>query len=277
MFFALFLVPFYLFTAPSPPVYLEDGSIDKAYVTYATKNYFPLVEILLESVQAFSKYPIVVVGVNEDVPFPEFRFPFLVKKRIDIPGIQVGNANPSGPTICLREVWFQKPRAILEANVKHGIFVDADCILAPHCDELFQYCEKTSYPLCFLSNNEIDFQRNDWFDQSIRYSMMVVGIDTMSMHYVNNPVIVFSQKHNALIKEWDDVCVKFGIQGANVSDEQLLNAILWKYGATEHLPLLPCVWTATEAEHPYVFHGCKDVRKGKEILRALSMKAMRRR
>ena len=68
----------------------EEEWIDEAYVTFSTANYFPLVEVLIQSVEAFSSHPIVVIGVNADVPFSSQRYPHMIKRRMDIGCLKSG-------------------------------------------------------------------------------------------------------------------------------------------------------------------------------------------
>src|SRR5579862_5570571 len=91
--------------------------IEQAFVTFATQDYFPLLEVLLESVHQFSTRPIIAFGINADIPFATNKFPHLIKRRIDTPL----SARP--------HIYFQKFNIILQSNVRHGIYVEADDIV----------------------------------------------------------------------------------------------------------------------------------------------------
>ncbi|HEY5236700.1 MAG TPA: hypothetical protein VIJ14_11020, partial [Rhabdochlamydiaceae bacterium] len=117
--------------------YTDNGLIEEAFVTYATANYFPLVEALLDSIKVFSTRPIVVFGVNADIPFSSDKYPFMVKKRIDL------------DSQSKESVFFAKPKAILESGVLRGIYVDSDIVLNVGFDVLFEQCKRdVTYPIC---------------------------------------------------------------------------------------------------------------------------------
>ena len=64
---------------------LFGGEIKEGFVCYATENYFPILQVMLDSVKAFSNRPVVAFGVNADIPFSLEEYPFLIKKRVNIP------------------------------------------------------------------------------------------------------------------------------------------------------------------------------------------------
>src|SRR5258708_3671828 len=110
--FWILLLPFQVYPEP---LYSEDQILEEAFVTFRNKNYFPLMEVLLDSVKAFSTRPIVVFGINATVPFSYEKYPFMIKRRIDVD-------NPNG-------VQFEKPRVLLESRILRGVYVDGDIIL----------------------------------------------------------------------------------------------------------------------------------------------------
>ena len=112
-----------------------DEPVQEAFVTFATENYFQLLEVTIESVHAFSTRPIIAYGINADIPFDTNKYPRLIKRRIDKP------QNES--------IYYQKFNIIIQCAVKFGIYVEADDIVNYRIDDLFAYCrEVAAYPLC---------------------------------------------------------------------------------------------------------------------------------
>lgn len=240
----------------------EGNAHEEAWVAYATSNYFPLAEVMIAGVHAFSTRSIVLVGVNADVPFSEEQYPRLIKKRIDV---DLKRISP----------YLIKPQAILASGVEKGIYIDCDILLNRNCDALFRYTEQIEdHPLCPLHPDEayVSQMPLDFF-----------GITKRSMHYIHADLIVFSKKCRWFLQNWCDICLIFPHLGNPCYDETLLNVCLWKMGATRHLPTIdPYFEHFTEyltlnaeqlQKEPYcnwhLFHGNKDPGKGFEMLQTL--------
>lgn len=271
------LASFCLFAAVFNPMYIqaeerftytEDGLIEEAFITYATDNYFPLVEALLDSIEVFSTRPIVVFGINADVPFSTEKYPFMIKKRIDI------------ESSTRESVFFTKPRVILESGVQRGIYVDADIILNKGFDVLFEHCKKeVDYPLCPTFPWEVNNQQP---------VMEVLGIKEKSMQYVHAPLIIFSDKCIPFVEEWRQTNWEYG-HLATCHDETILNVLLWKYGVNDFINLCDPYYAlaydyldgGTHQHHIHgygnwigridflTFHGCKNGGEAKYILNRL--------
>jgi len=114
-------------------VYAENNNghmIEAAFVTFATANYFPLLEVLIKSVHEFSTRPIIAYGINSDIPFSVEKYPQLIKRRID--DLQYG---------AMPLIYYQKFNTILKSNIKYGVYVEADDIVNYAVDDLFEYCK----------------------------------------------------------------------------------------------------------------------------------------
>lgn len=243
-------------------------TIPEAYVTFATENYFPLLEVLLDSVKAFSTRPIVVFGVNADVPFSQKKYPFMIKRRIDI------------PSSSKESVFFAKPRVFLESRISHGVYLDADIILNEGCDILFTHCQKiTDYPLCPVFPWEVNNQ------QAV---MEAMGVANKSMQYVHAPLIIFSGKCLPFLRQWRKYNISYGAL-APCHDETILNVLLWKYKAKTSINLCDPYYALAYdylrggvEQHQlhgykdwvgkidfYTFHGCKSAGEARNILALL--------
>lgn len=251
----------------------DQVGIDEAFVAYATADYFPILEVLIDSVHAFSTKPIVVFGVNADLPFSSEKYPRLIKRRLNI----VENPN----------IFHQKPRVILESQIRYGIYVEADDILNEGVDQLFEECRNVeTHPLCPLHVSFVNNQQG---------LMQALGVTEKSMGYVHGHVI-FSEKCLPFIKEWYDVCCHYGHLAEN-HDETVLNVLLWKYGAKNHLDLydpfylvcydylkndqfslyswIPdgCQFKKGDNYNVYMFHGCKNPAEARKLLNRLIEKS----
>lgn len=240
-------------------------TIEEGFVTFATPNYFGVLEVLLESVHHFSTRPIVVFGVGCDIPWSTQRFPRMIKKRLDN---------------CQGNIFAQKPRIMLESGLKYGVYVEADDIANQGVDKLFEWAHMVKdFPLCPIHPHDPNDQAN---------IMQFLNVKTKSMHYIHAHVI-FADSCKKFIAEWYDACVLLG-QYARNADETILNVLLWKYGVTDHLlvydPYFENYEEYTTDEHPprgfnqdrlyyYLFHGCKDAVMARKVLKALIENASR--
>lgn len=236
--------------------------IPEAWVAYSDENYFPLLEITIASVHAFSSRPIVAVGVNADIPFSTEKYPRLIKKRIDV-------------DLSNRPIYVYKPQAILASNVNRGVYIDSDAILNKGCDALFDFCYAVEeHPLC-PSHEKEAYVAPD--------SMIFFGVYSRSMHYVHADVLVFSKSCKNFIEDWNDICLSYYYRGIPCWDETLLNIYLWKIGATKQLLTIDpynayldkyLSLNTSELSQPpysywYVFHGNKQGNDGWDILKRL--------
>ncbi len=258
-----FLFPLYLFA---------EELIEEAFVTFGNRAYFPLIEVLIESVEAFSSRPIIVIGINDDVPFSTEKHPSLIKRRIDLDGA-------TG-----RRIMFEKPRILLEAHVRNGVYVDADVILNEGCDALFAQCQRVKQlPLSPVLPWEFD-----------PYSSLMenLGVEKKTMPYVHNPVIIFTEHCEAFLREWHECNLKYD-ELTNTFDEGIYNVVLWKHGATDFINLCDPYYQLvydyfSDGTHMhkihaydnwigkidfYLFHGCKRAVEARQILHRLIKKA----
>jgi len=146
----------------------EKPRIEEAFVTFATGNYFSLLEVLLDSIHYFSKRPVVAYGINADIPFSLQNYPRLIKKRIDVDLKKV-------------KIFHMKPRIILESNVQFGVYVEADDIVNDGVDILFQECRSIQeYPLCPRHPDDPNNQKP---------IMQALGVKEKTMPYVHGHVL----------------------------------------------------------------------------------------
>lgn len=231
-------------------------TIAEGFVTFATSNYFGLLEVMIESIHQFSTRPVVAFGINADIPWDTNRFPRLIKKRID---------NYEG------DIYAQKARIILESGINFGVYLEADDIANQGIDTLFEWARAiTWFPLCPVHGWDPNNQAN---------IMKLLDVSGKSMPYVHAHVL-FAHSCKAFVKEWYDACVQYDRIAGN-ADETILNVLLWKYGVTQAVPVYDPFFEAYEGYikdvHPpyrfpfdqlyyYSFHGCKDIPRARKLL-----------
>ena len=241
-------------------------SPQEAFVAFADEAFFPLLRVLIDSVEAFSTRPIIAYGINADLPWPET--PQLITRRID--------ARPRWwrSTFQIREVWRLKSRAIFESNLSRGVYVDSDSVLNRGIDQLFDWSARVgSYPLCPRHPQDPDNQQHE---------MRELGVTAKSMPYVHAHVI-FAASCRPFLEEWDRECERLA-PSAPVGDETVLNVLLWKHGARDYLPAYdpyfatiddfyagrPPAHYGPECDvRPLIFHGCKDPLEARTMLERL--------
>ncbi len=230
--------------------------IEEGFVTFATADYFPLLEVTLESVHEFSTRPIVAYGVNADIPFSTEQFPRLIKKRVNV-------------DLSRLNIFAIKPWILLDVNIKYGVYIEADHIANAHVDDLFDFAHAVKeYPLCPYHPQQPDNQ------QPI---MQLLNVTRKSMPYIHAHPL-FSPLCRPFIEEWYQMCLRY-INLAQCFDETILNVLLWKHNATKYVPLYGAFYMRHQGffegknqENPYEYcmiHGCKDPAEARRILKSL--------
>ena len=233
--------------------------IEEAFVSFATTDYFPLLEVTVESIHAFSTRPIIVYGINADVPFDTNKYPRLIKRRIDKPQ----NVN----------IYFQKFNCIIQSNVKYGIYVESDDIVNYRIDDLFTHCRQvTEYPLSPIHPQ----------DPNNQFRLMgILDVKEKTNPYVHGHII-FSERCIPFLKKCYELAISLGNIGANW-DETLLNVMLWKYRVHDYYlpvydPYFETLSNYLQGTQPttysmpvtyHMIHGCKNIHKAQHILEIL--------
>ncbi len=237
----------------------NNEQIEEGFVTFATASYFPLMEVAIASVHAFSTRPIVVYGIDADVPFDTNKYPRMIKRRINKPKDM--------------NIYFQKLNAIIQSNIKYGIYIESDDVVNYCIDDLFSWCHKVGeYPLCPIHPE----------DPNNQHSLMgQLGVSHKTNPYIHAHM-VFSYKCIPFLKECYKLAPQLNHMGASW-DETLLNVMLWKYGVSDYYlpaydPYFANITHYLDGTQPstypvpveyYMFHGCKDPKQALEILEVL--------
>jgi len=240
-----------------------EPQLEEAFVSFATPNYFPLLEVLVDSVERFSSRPIVAFGVGADIPLRSR--PCLIKRRIEALGWwrrQFGRCD-------VYDIYRLRPKVVLAAGVKFGVYLDADSVVSDSIDELFGWTRSVDgHPLCARHPHDPDNQAD---------LMRRLGVARKTMPYVHGH-FVFAPSCRPFLQEWSRLCSRY--RRVPAADETILNVLLWKEGASRHLPLYDPYFEIVEAQFAWqdalrslgddvrchVVHGCKDPARAAQIL-----------
>ena len=244
----------------------EASVLEEGFVAFASKSYFPLLEIMLDSVHYFSTRPVIVYGINDDIPYDTDKYPRLIKRRIDMDPEKIKRP----------WIFYQKPNIILKCGIRYGIYIEADDILNYGVDNLFAIARKVDrFPICPV-------HQHDPCDQ--KEVMDALGVTEKSMPYVHGHVL-FSYKCLPFISEWYQACQDYGHLATN-ADESVLNVMLWKYKSTFYTSVFdpyskealeaylegspaPKSYSVRHKVKYYMFHGSKNRYEARSIFNTL--------
>lgn len=231
----------------------------KAFITFINEHYKPLVDRLIQSIEMFSEYKIIVYSYNFDYITDSKQ---TIVKRIDdynlkVPvfsGVDVENGNLGIVERGDYNTYYtlsRKPSVILDAlnnGLEEGIFLDADGLVRENIDEAFDFlnnCE--DYPLVGkgLFEYMMLYGKGDpAVGDPLEMPMMnFLGVYHRSMHYVQTNFMVFNKRCVSFFEECIKVSNNKNILDHNLlyapyHDETIINVLLWKRNAKKHLPLI---------------------------------------
>jgi len=206
-----------------------------AFVTTGNMGYMPVIEKLVQSLLEFSEQKIIVYGVDCEVPFD---YPNVIKRTI----------NP--PKISEHDKWYWKQHACLE-SLKEGfeylIWIDGDVVVNYNVDTVRKYFKQVGrYPLSDIHVQEEFFGMYDNGTKSQLFNEELSkkwGVEKRQpyMHvcffiYNHGSQAFFEgilHAYETLMKEEPENYKKYFLW----NDEGIDNAIRWKNGYTNHLPL----------------------------------------
>ena len=206
-----------------------------AFVTTGNIGYMPVIEKLVQSLLEFSEQKIIVYGVDCDVPFD---YPNVIKKRI----------NP--PKISELDKWYWKQHACIESlkeNFEYYIWIDGDVVVNYNIDSVKKYFKKVGrYPLSDIHVQEEFFGMYDNGSKSQLFNEELSkewGIQKQQP-YMHVCFYIYNQGSSGwfkeIIKHYEEIMKTKPLDYKRLylwNDEGIDNAMRWKYGYTNHLPL----------------------------------------
>ena len=205
-----------------------------AFVTTGNVGYMPVIEKLVQSLLEFSEQKIIVYGVDCEVPFD---YPNVIKRTI----------NP--PKISEHDKWYWKQHACIESlkeDFEHLIWIDGDVVVNYNIDTVRKYFNQVGYyPLSDIHVQEeffglYDNGKSQLFNEQLSNEWNI----SKGQPYMH--VCFFIYNKNS--KNWFEEIISYyeTIMKNNPNDYKRLylwndegidNAMRWKYGYTNHLPL----------------------------------------
>jgi len=232
-----------------------------SYITFVNNNkiYLDLLDVLLESIQIFSKYSIIVyfLSVPNDIikNFINKYNDKIIPRRID-------------EDLGLVSIYYYKPYIIIDAIqndlLESGFYIDVDNIITKYCDDVVSVLDKLNkIPISPIHPDNVDIPK---------YYMENLGINTTrTQHYIHASCLLFKKSNIEFLREWYNNCLKSRYA---FWDETCLNCTYWKYNCVEHYlpiidPYFEQFYTTNGKEsmnQVYLYHGCKDSNKQRKLL-----------
>jgi FkbM family methyltransferase len=202
-----------------------------AYVTTGNLQYMPVIEKMVQSLLEFSNQKVIVYGVDCDVPFD---YPNVIKRRID--PIKISE----------HDKWYWKQHACLESlneGFDYYIWVDGDVVVNYNIDTVTKYFNRVGgYPLSDIHVQEeffgtYDNGKTQLFNEELAKRW---GIEKQQP-YMHICFFIYNEGSrgffNAILGDYQSLVSVDYNRYLLWNDEGLDNAIRWKHGYTNHLPL----------------------------------------
>lgn len=234
---------------------------EKAYVLYLTKNYLPIVELSIDSIQEFSNIPILVYTLNFKHNFKKLNV-FSIEWNCDIEELNTENFIKDDGNFFIKreEPKFYKVLIQRSLVIKHALenfsnlvcYVDSDSIATPWVDKIFNYFpENSQYPYLtlgiydFFSLNGRGLSSPFSWKKTLEHPVCeLLKIDqTVRRNYRQTGYIVAGQNSIKFLEEWYNLSnnlevLKNPSYYAPYHEETIINALFWKCDFHKSLPLV---------------------------------------
>ena len=227
--------------------------LERAYVLYATDNYYDVVHACAESIRAVSDVPIFVYFINSDIVIIDIedvtsiRWNFEMSGGEDMLNAQAdGNFYVNRDNLKIFKLFFQRPLVVLDAlkRAKTIAYIDSDSVATPYVDRIFSlYDENATYP--YVTEGIYDWlhkdgrggadSRDDLSTTLEHAACSLLGVNQyVREEYRTTNLFVAGQNAIPFVQEWWDTCNHPVILAnptwfAPYHEETLINVLLWKY------------------------------------------------
>lgn len=226
--------------------------------TFCTSSHLPLVQVLADSICAFSKHSITINCLNFEY---DFKHPQIISKTI--------NTNKIYNLNC---IYRYKWSTLLNSEYDITTMLDADMIALPDIDQIFEdnilNISDSQAPL-FAKHPHNPFD-NPMHSDSLYRMMSMITSNKPKMPYVYASGLVHKNHHD-FIQNLVDIIDWFVSKNINpyIEDEGLLNCLLSKYEIANSLDynyfpnftlykdyLMDSIDTSQEMYNTYTRHSC---------------------
>lgn len=213
---------------------LEKKTKSLVFVTAGNLPYMPTIQKLVESLNEFSKYKIIVYGIECDVPFDS---PNMIKRKID------------PPKYSEHDRWYWKQYACiasLNEEYENFVWMDGDSIANYNIDTIEKYFPQIeNYPLSDVHVQEEFYgvYKENGLDRTQYFCERLAGLLKVPRLHPYMHICLFV--YNKGCKWWFEDIVKM-YNSINLpeyhkyllwNDETIDNVLRWKYGFKKHLPI----------------------------------------
>ena len=236
---------------------------EKAYVLYATENYYDIVRMACKSLRTFSKLPIFVYLLDSDLKIDienttTINWQFNFSGVEDTSKLSSSNFYIDRTSQKIYELLIQRPLIVKDALENYSdvvAYVDSDSIATQYCDRIFEmYNSKLDYPYFaegiyeyFHINGRGGAESRDDLSTTLEHpACELFGANQyIRQKYRQTGYFVAGPNTIEFLEEWSWMCnhpkvLKDFQHYAAYHEETIANVLLWKYG---HLDGLPYIYT----------------------------------
>ena len=187
----------------------------RAFITFINERYKDLVERLIESIELFSDYPIIVYSYNfefnstskrvfcKNLRDPQLSLPVFTDEDLQNGKVGIVDRKDYNTYYTLS----RKQTIILDAlnnGLEEGIFLDADGLVRENIDTSFDYLKDCDdYPLVGKGLFEYMMlydKGNPFIGDTLEMPIMnLLGIPERSMYYVQTNFLLFNKANNIVL------------------------------------------------------------------------------
>jgi hypothetical protein len=262
---------------------IKMNNINCGFVTFATEDWLPLLEVLVDSIKEFSKFKIKINTINFDYNFNSDK---VITEKIDLKNVNRMNIHA------------QKWIGLKNNPFDYCLILDCDMIATSEIDNIFyknyEKLNTINYPL-FARHPHNPF-KNPENEEHLKNFISLFTENTPKINYIFANCVFNTKKHMWFI---DDIIwnLEYAIQNDiwfYAEDEGLVNALATKHSFTEDIGYNYFPWYECYVDYIknlrfgnhvmenyisnncpieyYLFHGCKNYLDAKNILEKLKNK-----
>jgi len=229
-----------------------------AYVCFTKDDYYvELLNVLIESIKLYSEHNLYVYAID-------FKKENLSKiKHIDNVRFKVINFNENKNCTSM---YNYKAHILTDFIIKgysdYACYLDIDCIITPHCDDIFNKIHLVSNDVPISSIHPDNIGENDI---NMNNLLKLYNVNKCCP-FVHNDLILFSKNNLKFMYEWSLMCIESNT--ITIWDEYVYNVVLWKYNVNDkhYLETHDCYFelfnSSPETRYStFIYHGCKDINR----------------